>query len=472
MDKEIKNKQENTEASQTKLQAFFGKKIFDSIGIKLLSLVVAVIVWMVIINIDDPYREKTFTVEVETINESALVSVNKVFEIIEGGTAQVKVKGKKSIIDKLKAGDIRATADLSNLSAVNAVAIVPTLIKNVATEPTLECNQVLKVSLENMAKKQVKVTVVTEGTPEEGHCIGDCTAKPNMVEISGGESAIEKIDSVRVTLNVSGVSQDFSKKLQPIPYDSNGDVVESSTLSYSSQRIRVSARVLQTKHIDVNVKITGEPAQGYEFVDADCLPEQIEVAGTAKALDGISKVTVPINIDGMRSNSSEVEQNISIQDYLEDGITVLGDYALVSLRIVVEKLEEKTIMVQAGDIKFASLREGLAAEPLNMSATVELVVRGRVSILNDLSESNFSAYVDCSGLSPGKYTLPVKADLGDSCTLVRAGNIKVRISKGKNDNSEAENSKEPQNTPTPDATVSPSPQATGESSNEENFSGE
>ena len=139
--------------------------VLHNIGIKVLSLIGALFVWLIIINIDDPYKTKVFQVPVETINESALQSVNKVFEITSGSIANVKVGGKRSVIDRLDSTDIRATADLSNLSSVNAVNIVPSLRKKVSSDVTLECTQVLKVALEDMATKQVKVTVVTQGEP-------------------------------------------------------------------------------------------------------------------------------------------------------------------------------------------------------------------------------------------------------------------------------------------------------------------
>ncbi len=413
---------------------FFQKKIWDNIGLKLLSLLVAAVVWMIIINIDDPYKVKTFNVEVETINADALESVNKVYEIVEGNIATVKVTGKKSVVDKLHAEDIRATADLSNLSAVNAVNIVPSLRKNVAYEPTLECNQVLKVSLENMATKQVKVTVITEGTPEDGFSIGECTAKPNMVEVSGGESAVNSIDSVKVTLNVNGVNQEFSRRLKPIAYDNNGDVVDSSTLSYNVSKVRVTAQVLETKKIPLKIDITGQPADGYEFVEADCLPEKIEVAGTAKKLSTISSVTIPININGMKSNSSAVEQNISIQDYLQDGVNVLSDYALVSLKITIEKQVKKSISINVDKIKLLNLQDGYNSEILGDASGVEIVVRGRASVLESLPDSAYTAYVDCESLTPGKYRLPVEVDLGSTCTLVESEEVQVRITKQKETN--------------------------------------
>ena len=69
-----------------------------NLGIKIVSVLLAMIIWMIIINIDDPYKTRTFSVNVETINESALQSVNKVYEVIDGNTANVKVRGKKSVV--------------------------------------------------------------------------------------------------------------------------------------------------------------------------------------------------------------------------------------------------------------------------------------------------------------------------------------------------------------------------------------
>lgn len=406
------------------------KYVLNNFGIKIISLLAAIIVWMVIVNIEDPYKEKNFMVTVETINEDALSSVNMVYEVIEGGTAQVRVKGKKSVVDKLKSTDIRATADLSNLSAVNAVAIVPELKKNVSSEPTLECNQVLKVSLENMDSKQVKVTVVTEGTPEEGYSVGECMARPNMIEITGGESVINKIDSVRVTVNVNGASEDFTRKLEPVAYDANGEEVISSTLTYGVPKVRAVIHILNTKTIPVNIEIKGTPADGYDFVKAECLPEKIEIAGAVKTLNSIDEVKIPIDINGMKSSTGAVEQNIIIQDYLPEGVEVLSEYAQVSLRIEIEKQMRKTITIPVEEIKFASLKSNLTAEIIGTETVVEAVIQGRSSALDSLTDEKYTAYVDCEGLKEGKYELKVKFNLDDSYTLVESEKIPVRITKG------------------------------------------
>lgn len=403
--------------------------ILNNFSMKLLSFFGALLVWIVIINIEDPIKEKSFVVEVQTINEDALSSVNKVYEIIEGDRARVRVRGKKSIVDKLQASDIQATANLADLSAVNAVAIVPELKKKVSVKPELSCTQVLRVSLENMESKQVKVTVLTEGEPQDGFSVGDCTARPNMIEVSGGESVVKKIDSVCVKVNVNGTSENFVKKALPKAYDINGEEVTSSTLRFSVTRVRVNVHVLNTKSIPVKIKISGEPAAGYEFVGAECQPEKIEVAGTVKELNELDSVEIPIDITGMKSASGFVEQNISIQDYLPEGISVQGDYAQVSLRIAIEKLMKKTITIPVDRIMFSSLGSNYSAVINGEETAVAVKLQGRSSVLDELTEDSYTAYVDCEGLSPGRYDLKVLLDIGDSFTVVRSTTVKVQIRK-------------------------------------------
>lgn len=424
------------------------KRIYlNNIGIKIGSVFFALLIWMIIINIDDPYKTRTFSVNVETINESALQSVNKVYEVIDGSTASVKVRGKKSVVDKLEASDIRATADLSDLSAVNAVAIKPSLTINVSSEVTLECDQVLKVSLENRASKQVKVTVITEGNPEKGYSIGECIAKPNMIEVSGGESAIRQIDSVRVYLNVNNVSDDFAKRLVPAAYDSDGNKVTSSTLTFSSNSIRVTASVLETKKIPVKVKIIGEPAEGYQYVKTNCLPKEVEIAGKPRILSHVNSVPITLDISGMTSDSRRLEQDILISDYLPENITVLDEFATVSIKIIIEQLYKKKIQIAANDIAYSGLDDDYEVIPASDLSNVYVVVTGIASDLRNLNTKTISPYINCKGLGEGTYAMRLRCDVGEECEVLEYPKIKITIRKKESDKAES--------TPKPVATKKP-----------------
>lgn len=407
----------------------FKKVFFNNLSIKLLSIVGAVLVWLLIVNIDDPYKTKTFLVRVETVNEEALHSAHKVYEIIEGSTANVSVRGKRSIVDKLTTDDISATADLSELSSVNAVAIKARLKRGTSSDVVLECNQVLKVSLEEMDKRQWKLTVETEGTPAEGFYVGECIARPSVIEVTGGSSVIDRINTVRVTVNVNGASQNITKSVEPVAYDKRGNRIISSTLSFSDAAVRVRVKLLQRKTVPVKLKVSGEPADGYEFVEASCLPEEIEIAGSEKKLSEISQIVIPLDITGLTNAYGDAEKEVLIGEYLPDAITVLEDYQRITVSITIEKLIRKKIQIQTTKIMLSNVGNNFLAAIYGNMSILELVVEGRESVLAELSETEVSAYVDCSGLEEGVHTLPVKVDLKDGCKQIKQPDIHVLISK-------------------------------------------
>lgn len=406
----------------------FHKFFFNNAGIKICSAVIAVIAWAVIINIDDPYKMRSFNVEVETINENALKSVNKVYEIIEGSNAVVKVKGKKSVVDKLSASDIRAVADLSNLSAVNAVAIQPSLRKIISSDVIMECGQVLKVSLEDRESKQVKVSIIANGTPGNGYTVGECSAKPNMVEVAGGESAVGQIASVKVFLNVNGATEDFFKRLIPVAYDKDDNKVESSTLSFSNDLVRVYAHILEEKTIPVKVRVTGKPADGYIYSSTEIQPEQVRIAGSSRQLSHISTLNIPVDISGMTTSSQNLEQDIYIADYLPEGITPIHESETVSIRIMLEQVIKKNIEINTDKINFSALGNKFKAEVLEDTNKVNIMLSGKISVLNGITNSNVQATINCSGLNEGVYTLPVDIkNLNSACKILETGKLKVRI---------------------------------------------
>lgn len=122
----------------------------------------------------------------------------QVFDIVDGDTVKVTVKGKRSFVEKLKESDFTATADLSELSKVNAVSINVKLNKESTSSVDVDWNNaVLKVALEKRITKSFKVEVDYEGELSENYVLGEMTAKPNMIEVSCGESKFKKIESCR-----------------------------------------------------------------------------------------------------------------------------------------------------------------------------------------------------------------------------------------------------------------------------------
>ena len=107
-----------------KISKLANKLISGTLSLRLLSIVLAVCLWSLVVNTEDPIETRTFSnVEVEIINSDVISNLNQSYQIKNGERISFSIRGKKSIVDKMKKSDFEVTADLSELSSVNAVPI-------------------------------------------------------------------------------------------------------------------------------------------------------------------------------------------------------------------------------------------------------------------------------------------------------------------------------------------------------------
>ena len=84
------------------------KRLTNNGGLKLLSLAVAFIVWLLVINISNPKVRRTKTVEIEVLNEDAVTKKSRVYEIRGGNKVNVSYDVRILDENKIKSSDFRA----------------------------------------------------------------------------------------------------------------------------------------------------------------------------------------------------------------------------------------------------------------------------------------------------------------------------------------------------------------------------
>ena len=62
------------------------EKLTNNLGLKLISLCLAVIFWLVVVTMEDPEQTKTLEIPVTRINEEMIRENDKTYEVIEGNT--------------------------------------------------------------------------------------------------------------------------------------------------------------------------------------------------------------------------------------------------------------------------------------------------------------------------------------------------------------------------------------------------
>lgn len=403
----------------------------NNLGLKILSLGLAALIWFIIVNIDDPAISRTFRLSVEKRNEDVIAEQGMCYEVLEGDAVTITVKGKRSVVEQLTTSDFSAYADLSKLSRWNAVPIKVELTKYLTESDTpsitLGSVDTLIVSLEETETKQFKVTVVKKGTVDEGYWIGELKTKPNIIQVTGAKSQISKIDEVRVEIDVSNASENFTTSGVPKVYDADGKEINSSKMTFSSAEVKVVGTLLNTKNIPVDIEIQGKPLHGYQYISTEYEPKSVTIAGDIKALSEVSKIVIPIDITGQYA---DIETEINLENYLPDGV-ILGEESLsVMVNIDIEKLQIKDFTFDVDDIQFKNLNNQLRFNYTNDTSSNELVIKimGREEDLKNLKISDLNPYIDLNGKNkPGNYVIEVQVAEIEGITILNKPTVSIEL---------------------------------------------
>ncbi len=404
-------------------------RIFKDFGIKVVSVFFAIIIWMLIVNIDDYIITRQINnIEVEIINSEAITSNDKVFEVVEGKSVNIVIKGKRSVVEYLKSGDFKAVADMSKLSVTNAVQIVITPVDgSISSDITISCvDNMMIVEIEDKIEKQLPVTVTTTDKPHTDYAVGDKTTSPNMVVVSGPESIVSKLQEARVEISVDGAKDDFTELVEPKFYDGNGELVESTNIECNVNKVEVSIEILKTKTVRVELDTVGDTREGYEVISVDYQPTEIKLVGVEETLQGIDAILISdIDISDLY-DSTEIA--IDISDYLPEGIKIADGTEQIMVKIVIEKLKTIELSFAKTDIILANDFDGYEYDVV-VDDNLIMQIIGLSEVVSDITIEDMKPSVDVNGLGVGSYSLELLCEEIEGVKVLNNINITITVKK-------------------------------------------
>lgn len=405
------------------------EKLLNNWALKLASLVLAVVLWFLVVIINDPQDTTTFSnIAVKLTNTELLAQENKVYEVLDNtDTVSVKVRAPKSVIDQLRASDIVAEADVRKLTDINTIAIDYSV--NIAGVESIDGNHdVVRLTVEDKVTRWIKVVYNTVGEVAKDYMIAGVTPDQNIIEISGPRSAVESVEYAGVEIDVSEATYNRSANVDITLYDENNSIVRQDNIAKNVDYIHMSVEVLATKEVPVEINYMGMPADGYMATGTVLSdPDTVKIAGTAYALSRINKITIPEERLNITGESSDMTDIINIADYLPDNIRLAdSDFnGKVTATIAIEPIAERTLEIPLENVEVinmpAGLRYALADEveyyTLHISGLAERVeavhpdqLRGVIDIAAWMEEQEIAE------LTSGGYTVPVTFVLSEGVT--------------------------------------------------------
>ena len=410
------------------------KSLVNNLGLKILSILIAVGLWMVVVNLDDPEITKRYSIPVTVLNSEVLEESGKVYDVVdESDIAVFNVTGKRSYVDNLSGSDFTATADLSQIIELNSNSeekFVPIYIssKRYENKLTISAKTInMRITIEDLSTEQSYVVCETTGTPAEGYAIGEATVSPNLIKISGPQSVVSKVSRIVAGVSVDGLTEDITASVNPVLYDDKNNVIESTQIKLSQDRVTVSVQILGTKIIPVKCETTGIPADGYQFVGLEYAPETIAIKAEPSVLNNVHQITIPGEAINLEGATGDVENNIDITAYLSDmGVSLVNpEENKIAVKALVERLERKTYNLPIDAITINNPPEEY--EVSYGSTEISVPIRGRSSELAELAAEQIHASIDLEGLEVGTHSVTVEIVVDERFQLLGMVTLRVHI---------------------------------------------
>ena len=276
---------------------------------KILCIILAAVLWLYVMNEQNPPIESSFTVSLETRN----LTENLVL-IDVPDSVRVKVRGPRSIIAGVRGSDIKAYIDLNTLGegrhTVKVNTMIPASLELVEVNPD---KAVLR--LDAAVSRQIPVEIKLIGTAPTGIVVGKASTNLEQITIEGPKSLVSGVDKIIAPVDLTGKNSDFTTEAQLSAVNKEGKQVEG--VSLYPDKVTVSLNMvkgLSKKLVEVKPVTYGELPPGITLKSITANPAKVEISGPFDIVDKMDLMyTEPINLAGITQNTS-LEVKLQFKD--------------------------------------------------------------------------------------------------------------------------------------------------------------
>jgi YbbR domain-containing protein len=265
---------------------------FRHFGLKVLSLGLAVLLWVVIAGEETVERGLRVPLELQQF-PSGLELQGEAPSLVD-----VRVRGASTTLSRMGSGEVVAVLDLRaarpgrRLFQLTPEQVrVPFGVQVVQVTPSS-----VTLVFERSVSKPVPVVPAIEGSPAPGYVLGNTVIDPKTVDVIGPESAVERVtEAITEPVSVAGAKQDVTESV-PIGFQDSS--LRMKTPRPASVRVQVMAgpverpvreRAVHLRNLSAGLRAQAMPnavhvvlrgsRQGVGRVDAEMVSAYVDLAG-------------------------------------------------------------------------------------------------------------------------------------------------------------------------------------------------
>lgn len=391
----------------------------------LLSVLLAVLIWMYIRDVENPTQEGTYYgVEIQISGERVLEERGLTVASISQKTVNVTVNAPISVHNDLR-GNITATVDVSQCTEPGEYQLTctPKLPSNIDTTGAYfpDSAQVVTVVIDNLATETKTLELKLEGSVADGYQAGAPVFDPETVELSGTAEQLAQVSRAVVILEADGLKQSYSGRLPITLLDENDEPITDTNIRMSEETAYLTLPVGVMKEVPLTVSfIPGGGATGDGDVEVDIQPKTINVIGTEEAVAGLTEISLGSIDLSTVLDTSVITMPIRLSSALDNASGITEAQVTVTIKGL------STRSLDVSNIEITNVPDGYTVEKVTQTRTI--VIRGSESALEQVDPNQVWIVADMSKITAtGTNSVPVTVYLNASDEVGVVGEYKIVV---------------------------------------------
>ncbi len=387
---------------------------------KFFSVVVAIILWLLIMDYENPEMTKTFRAIPVTYSAVEQLAADKLYvETPLDQVVDITVRGRRKEVLSLDNDDLIAQVDMSELTS-GTIDLAIVLSCKSDRIVILNANKTsVRVVLDDIVTVHKAVQHFAEGELPADYIVLDKKITPSTVALTGPQKTIDTIDKVILPYSVADMSSSATFYDSIVVLDTEGQIIEG--LDLSEERFKVDIVIGQVVELPIVYNYKPFAAENLEIVSKDEATKMVKVKGSIENLKSLEKIDSQEII--VPEEAGQYQLSVLLE--LPQGIVQVAP-SQIEVSLECDFVEQKTYDLTAENIKALNLDDAFTyqlSEKFNKTLTLS-------GYLGNFQAEDYAApfvEIDFKNAVVGTYELPYRIVIASGLSVADPAELKGEV---------------------------------------------
>ncbi len=412
----------------------FGEEIRDNNTARLLlSFLIAVLCWMLVINVIQPGTDVTFYDVPVSFSYGSEEYIDNNLHILGEPEAfvNITVEGDGTIIGALSKEDFLVYPDYSNVEEAGETSlklIVESSSPDASrfTASITGLVQRVTVDFDVIISKKLSVEMTSDSLViDEGYVLVGTEVSPTEVIVTGPSSEVSLITKVTAQANFpQSLNENYLKTLELQFLDKDGNPVEFVDASADYTEVDIELSVYKKAELPVVVQFINAPSNFDDSVLKYSLShETLKVIGEEEIINGLTEISIGV-ID---LSTFAIDKTYEMDIVLPQGIQLQENIGKVTVSFDGSDMATTTLNISNENVQVRNLPSNYTIE-FDDERIMNVVLAGPSEAIAELSADSVIAVIDMDNftIALGEQTIPVSLYVPANNQIFAVGNYTIQ----------------------------------------------